>query len=70
MSILLLFLSWYLLYLVLRYIFDTGERNEDASSGETEQIGPSQDNSGYLRDVPDALRPDTEHDEFDPTDFM
>ena len=39
------------------------------SSGETEQNEHSQDSSGYLRDVPDILRPDIEN-EFDPTDYL
>ena len=70
MSIILLFLSWYLLYLVFRYIFDIGSLDKGTSLGETDQNEHSQNRSDYLNDVPDALRPDIDFDEFDPTDWI
>ena len=64
-----LILSWYILYLVLKYIFDTGKPDKGTSFRESEQNEHSRDRSCYLRDVPDVLRPDIE-DEFDPTDYL
>ncbi len=70
MWILQLLLAWMLLYWFFRLIFwNGGKRDTDRSS---KKSGPdiSQDNSNYLRDAPDALRPDIEPDEFDPTDYF
>jgi len=71
MFVIQLLLAWSLLYFALKFIFDTVKPDKDVSSSESGPEPTSQDRSSYLGDVPDALRPDIEaEDFFDPTDFM
>ncbi len=65
-----LLLAWALLYVIFRFIFGTGRRDSDSSQPTGSGSGTSESDSGYFRNAPDALRPDIEPDEFDPTDYL
>ena len=71
MWIIQLLLAWALLYVAFRLMIGIGGKRSD---NDRPPVGPKsglpQSKSGYFRNAPDALRPDIEPDEFDPTDFM
>jgi len=70
MWIIQLILAWLFLIFMFRLMIGFGGKRDSSDRPTTGSgPGPEDSDSGYLRNNPDALRPDIE-DEFDPTDYM
>jgi len=70
MWVIQLILAWALLYVIFRFIFGTGRRENGNSDTNGEPSESSYSDSGYLQNNPDVLRPEIEPDEFDPTEYF
>lgn len=70
MWIIRLLLAWALLYVVFRWLLFGGKDDNTNPAGDGSGDSGIHNRTGYLSDAPDALRPDTEPDDFDPTDYM